>query len=196
MAFDSNSSLEPPVLRDFPEAFESERLHIRAPRFGDGAEVHAAILETWEGLHEWIPWARVHPSVEETEANVRQARADFMARKDLRLHLWHKESGELVGCTGFHRIDWRVPCLEIGYWCRKKFQGQGLIRESTAALTAFAFHHLDAQRLEIRCDPENVSSLKIPEALGYEKEGLMKCQARDPQGRLRDTLIYAKTLTP
>ena len=34
------------LLLDFPESFESDRLTIRAPRPGDGAEINAAVRET------------------------------------------------------------------------------------------------------------------------------------------------------
>jgi len=36
----------PPILREVPDRFESERLLIRAPLPGDGPDVHAAITES------------------------------------------------------------------------------------------------------------------------------------------------------
>jgi len=44
-----------PILRDFPERFESERLLIRAPLPRDGANVHAAIAESLDELRPWMP---------------------------------------------------------------------------------------------------------------------------------------------
>ena len=38
------------LLLDFPESFESDRLTIRAPRAGDGTEIHAAVCETFDDL--------------------------------------------------------------------------------------------------------------------------------------------------
>jgi hypothetical protein len=43
------------ILKDFPDHFESERLLIRAPRFGDGAQVNQAILESFTELNRWMP---------------------------------------------------------------------------------------------------------------------------------------------
>ena len=60
-----------PILVDFPESFESERLIIRAPQPGDGAEMNAAIRETFDDLKIWMPWAQEIPTIEESEANVR-----------------------------------------------------------------------------------------------------------------------------
>ena len=44
--------------------------------------------------------------LDETEESLRQSIADFITRKDLRLHLYLKETGEFIGSSGLHRIDW------------------------------------------------------------------------------------------
>ncbi len=98
----------------------------------------------------------------------------------------------MVGSSGLHRINWDIPKFEIGYWCRKRFQGQGYITESTAAITKFAFETLGAKRVEIRCDPKNIRSRRIPERLGFELEGILRNDQLSPSGELRDTMIFAK----
>lgn len=181
-----------PKLLNFPHAFTSERLHIRCPLPGDGAEVNAAILETFEQLQLWVPWARKHPSIEESEQSVREAHAAFLLRSDLRLHIYLRETGELVALSGLHRINWSVPAFEIGYWCRLSQQGKGFVTEATQAIEDFAWKHLHANRLEIRVDPENHKSIRIPKKLGYTCEGTLRQNTRSPQGELRDTMIFSK----
>ncbi len=46
----------PPIMRDFPESFETERLVIRSPMPGDGPELYAAVRESMEDLPPWMPW--------------------------------------------------------------------------------------------------------------------------------------------
>ena len=85
------------ILRDFPHGFETERLTIRCPLPGDGPEMQAALGESWPELKEWMPFAVGQtPTVEETEANLREAYVRFLARKDLRLSLFLKGSDTLV----------------------------------------------------------------------------------------------------
>ncbi len=182
-----------PILKDFPDAFESERLLIRAPRPGDGVELRAAIAESLNELKPWMPWAQSEQSAEEAEENVRQAWVDFLARKDLRLHLYLKGTETLVGCSGLHRIDWNVPKFEIGYWVRTPYARRGYIREAVEAITRFAFQALGARRVEIRCDPRNARSRRVPEALQYELEATLRCDDVSSRGEVRDTLIFAKT---
>ena len=180
------------LLLDFPESFESDRLTIRAPRPGDGPEIHTAVRETFDDLKAWMPWAQQMPTLEESEAVVRRAQCQFLAREDLTLFLFLKGADTLVGASGLHRIDWDIPKFEIGYWCRKRFQGQGYITESTEAIAKFAFETLGAKRVEIRCDPKNVRSQRIPDRLRFKLEGTLRNDSLSPSGELRDTLVFAK----
>ena len=180
------------LLLDLPESFESDRLTIRAPRPGDGPEVNAAIRETFDDLKTWMPWAQQMPTLEESEIFVRRAQCQFLAREDLTLFLFLKGTDTLVGGSGLHRINWDIPKFEIGYWCRKRFQGRGYMTESTEAIVQFAFETLGAKRVEIRCDLKNVRSQRIPDRLGFKLEGTLRNDALSPSGELRDTLVFAK----
>jgi len=181
------------ILKDFPDSFETERLLIRSVMPGDGKAVNAAILETIEDLQYWMLWANPIPGVDDTEEVVRKGRAKFLAREDLPMLLFLKGTDTLVGGSGLHRPDWNIPKLEIGYWCRKQFQGQGLISEAAQGLTDFGFRVLGARRIEIRCDEKNVKSKNVAERLGFRLEGCLVNEGLNVQGQLRNTLVYAKT---
>ena len=182
-----------PIMRDFPYEFESKRLTIRGPLPGDGPIVREAVLESQDELKPWMPWAVDVPDEEWYEAFVRERNLQFLAREDLLLFLFLKGTNTFVGGSGFHRIDWSVPQVEIGYWVRTSFAGQGLITESTQALTDFAFEHLGAERVQIRCDTLNERSAAIPKRLGFELEGVLKHESRHHlTNELRDLMIFAK----
>jgi RimJ/RimL family protein N-acetyltransferase len=183
--------MKPPILRDFPESFETQRLLIRSPLPGDGPELHAAVNESLGELTPWMPWPKEHRTVEDSEASVRRARARFVAREDLMLLLLLKGTETLVGSSGLHRIDWDVPKFEIGYWCRTRFAGQGYVTEAVRGITAFAFEALGARRLEIRCDSRNLPSARVAERAGFRLEGELRNNELDTGGHLRDTLVYA-----
>lgn len=187
---------EPPILRDFPHSFETARLTIRRPEPGDGAEVNAAIRETWADLHEWMPWATRRPTPEESEQFVRKAHTKFVEREDLLFLIFEKDSRELVGGSGLHRIDWRVPSFDIGYWCRDRFQGRGYATEAAGGLADFAVRELGARRLVITCDAENVRSAAIPRRIGFSHEATLKNDRRHHlSGELRDTLVFSRVLS-
>ncbi|TDF95037.1 GNAT family N-acetyltransferase [Paenibacillus piri] len=181
-----------PILYSFPESFETERLLIRAPLWGDGQAVNEAVLESMEQLRPWMPWAQRAPGVEESEAGVRRARLKFMERTDLRLHLYLKETGSLIGCSGLHRIDWKARRFEIGYWVRTSCSGKGYITEAVDGITDFAIRQLQANRIEIRCDARNERSKRVAERLSFTFEGRLRQEVSDTNGSLRDTMIFAK----
>ena len=180
-----------PIIRDFPEAFETERLLIRSPMPGDGPELYAAVRESMEDLLPWMPWPAEHGTVEDSEASAREARVRFLERTELRMHLWLKGTETLVGSSGLHRIDWGVPKFEIGYWCRTGMTGRGYVTEAVRGIAAFAFDVLGAQRVEIRCDPLNRPSARVAELAGFRLEGELRNDARGTDGTLLNTLVFS-----
>ena len=181
-----------PLLIDIPEAFESERMTIRAARAGEGPAVNDAIRESHPELRPWLTWAQSVPTVEESELQARQAHAKFAARTDLVYRGWLKGTGEFVAGSGLHRIDWNVPRFEIGYWVRTSFAGQGYVSEIVRAMTRLAFETLSAERVEIRCDDRNARSWRVAERCGFTLEGVLRRDSRAPDGRVSDTRVYAR----
>ncbi len=182
-----------PILLDFPDSFESERLLIRALRPGDGPAINAAVIESLDELRPWMPWAVEMPPLAETEEFARRAAAGWLSRESLTLSLWRKDTGEYVGNSGMHRIDWEVPSVEIGYWVRTSLAGQGYITEAVHAITAFAFDTLGAHRVEIHCDERNTRSAAVARRAGFELEAILRNHRRHHLTlELRNTMIFAK----
>ncbi|EPZ48288.1 GNAT family N-acetyltransferase [Alicyclobacillus acidoterrestris] len=181
-----------PILIDFPEQFETERLLMRCPMPGDGQVVADAIRESFDSLHTWLNWAEHVPSLEESEERARISRVRFLMREDLQFHLFEKSSGRFIGSTGLHRMNWRLRGFEIGYWLRDSERGKGYMTEAVAGLTKFAVDFLEANRIEIRCDVRNVTSRKVAERCGYHLEAIMLNNFVDPQGQIRDDCLYVQ----
>ncbi len=180
-----------PILRDFPESFGTERLTIRSPLPGDGPEMYAAVNESMEELTPWMPWPKNHKTIEDSEKDMREARARFVERTDLMLLLFSKQTGTLIGSSGLHRMDWDVPRFKIGYWCRTSFTNQSYITEAVLGITNFAFEELGARRVEIKCDTRNAASVRVAEKAGYKLEGTLRNEQVSTSGDLRDTFVYS-----
>src|SRR3712207_2962361 len=162
--------MKPPILLNFPDRFETERLTIRSPLPGDGPELHAAVRESIEELAPWMTWPKEHRTIDDSEVSSRRARVAFLQRSELRLHLYLRGTDTLVGSSGLQGIDWEVPKFEIGYWCRTGFTGRGYVTEAVRGISAFAFDVLGARRVEIRCDSPNLPSARDPERAGFRLE--------------------------
>ena len=180
-----------PLLVELPAELLTPRLRLVPPAPGDGLMLNRAIEESFSELHQWMDWAATMPTIIESEHFVRDSAARYLRRDDLPLFMRKRDTGEFVGASGMHRIDWNVPRFEIGYWCRTSLVGQGYVTEAVVAITRFAFEKLNAARVEIRTDVQNERSWRIAERLGFTLEGILRRDARTVQGALRDTRLYA-----
>jgi RimJ/RimL family protein N-acetyltransferase len=179
------------LLRDFPESFETERLLIRVPHPEDAEEMHAAIVESYAELALWISWAWDPQELDAVRADLVRARARWILREDLRLLLFLRdEPRRLVGSSGLHHIDWTVPRLEIGYWLRTGCTGRGYATEAVRGITAFAFQHVGAERLEIWCDQRNERSAAVARRAGFTQDALQRHNSRNTAGELCDSLGF------
>jgi len=184
-----------PLLLELPGHIDTQRLHLRVPRAGDGAALYAAIVESLPELRRFLaslPWVAAEPSPEVSEAWCRNAAANFLARRDLPFLMFEREGGALVGATGLHRTVWETPRTEIGYWCRTTRAGRGYVSEAVAAVARYAHENLRAVRVEIVTDEANLASRRVAERCGFELEGVLRHERRAPDGSLRNTCIYAR----
>lgn len=182
-----------PILLDLPIPIGTPRLILRPPQAGDGLVVNQAVLESFDTLNQWMPWADHKPSIEESEMFVRTAQAQWILRQELTLFIFDSSKTTLLGATGFHTINWKLPSFEIGYWIRSSYTGQGIITESTNALVCYAFKQLKAVRVEIKCDEDNIASRRVAEKLSFICEGILKnSELKTDNKTIRDTVIYAR----
>lgn len=163
-----------PILLNIPTEIKTQRLLLRAPRQGDGLVVNAAIKESFDRLHIWMPWAKTLPTPDETEENLRRSTAQWILREELRLLVFNRSGTELIGSSGLHLIDWSIPKFEVGAWIRTPYEGKGLMSEALNAITRFAFTELNAKRVDGACDPKNERSRKMIERLGFLYESEIK----------------------
>lgn len=178
---------------DVPEELTSERLLISRPRLEHVRPLHEAVNESLAELRPWMPWASGEYTVEGCEESLRGAIARFVTFKDLRYHFFDRSSGALLGSSGLHRIDWRIPRFEIGYWVRTTAARKGYVSEAVRALSTTAFERLGANRVEIRCDDRNEASGRVAERCGFILDGVLRNYTVGNDGTLRDERVYSLT---
>jgi len=180
-----------PALIDVPSEIRTERLVIRALRPEDAQGLFESIDTSRESLSPWLGFVDATESVIDSRETVAQFIASWALRTDLPFGVFDAASGQHIGSTGLHRMDWKLRSFEIGYWLRTSAVGHGYMTETVQALTCMAFDALDARRVEIRLDPSNLRSKAIPERLGFQHEGTLRSSLIDHHGEVRSTSIYA-----
>lgn len=180
-----------PILIDLPMPIETDRMIIREPRFGDGAAINEAKLETWDMLHEWMPWAKEITSIQDDELVMREAHIKFLLKSDLMMIAIEKATGQVIGGTGLHRFNWDTRHIEIGYWYRQSAQGKGYATESTQALTLYAMNVLKANKVIIAHADGNDGSRRVIEKCGFNYEYTSLKDYFTPKGQQLDHLYYS-----
>ncbi|WP_412028449.1 GNAT family N-acetyltransferase [Deinococcus yunweiensis] len=178
-----------------PTEFHTARLLLRAPRPEDAQAQVDTVNASLPELRRWMLWAQEPQTLDGARENLTRAADAYATGENLRLMVWNPEGTELIGSSGYHSLDWRVPKGEIGYWIATAHTGHGYAQEVAAFLTDYALNDLRLRRIEIRCDANNERSARIPQVLGYALDARLvndDVAAADPT-QLRDTLIYSKT---
>ncbi|SDW29468.1 Protein N-acetyltransferase, RimJ/RimL family [Marininema mesophilum] len=179
-----------PILQEAPSSIETGRLLLRQPMPGDGPLLFEAVEESWPELTRWLEWAKKKPTEMDMEEQARHNQVRCLNRTDLIFQMIRRDQGQLLGTCGLYSVDWSVPRFEIGYWCRTSATGQGYVSEAVHRLMELAFVELGAQRVQIRCDADNIRSSKVAERSGFILEGILRNEMRSSEGQLVHTAIY------
>lgn len=173
-----------------PYRIHTERLVIRCWQPTDAHLLSVAIAESLDHLHPWTPWSHQEPrTLEQRVEWLRFVRGQYDLGQAFTMGILNRDETQVLGGTGFHGVT--QDALEIGYWIHAHHINQGLATESTAALTKVAFEILGVNRVEIRCDPDNVKSAAVPKKLGFTHEATLRQRAKDAQGKFRDSMIWS-----
>lgn len=189
-----------PIMVDCPMPIVSPRLLLRPPKMGyiDCYDYTSAVVDSINELRPWMPWASYPPTVELAEEYLRDSCANWIFKTNnnigLPLFIYDRVSGVFVGSIIIHNIAWDVPRYEFGYWLKTAAFGKGYMQEAVNALARYCFLQLHARRIEIRCEFANVRSKKIPEALGFNFDALLKNnQISVATGAVTDSYVFSRT---
>ncbi len=154
----------------------------------DAAALKEAVDSSLDHIRPWMPWAENEPqTIGEKVELIRGFRGLFDTDQDYVYGIFSRDESEVWGGTGLHKRHGE-EAFEIGYWIRESRAGQGLATEASAALTRVAFEVSGVDRVEIRVDPPNDRSRRVPLKLGYVEEATLR---RRLEPGPRDVVIYS-----
>jgi hypothetical protein len=177
-----------------PEQFETERLTVRCVRPEDSVAVCEALYDSIAALRQFpasLPWALEEPSIDRAESFCCGGRVNFIMRRDFHFLIFLRDGQTLVGCCSLNRPDWTVPAIDIGWWGRTPYLGNGFVSEAVGGLLQFAFKQLGVYRVAAFVDDLNQKSIRVCERTGMMLEGRLRHERADPDGTLRNTRVYA-----
>lgn len=107
-------------------------------------------------------------------------------------------SGEAIGRTTYMDIRAEHRGLEIGRtWISRPHQGTLVNPECKYLMLRHAFEGLgegrSAVRVQLKTGSRNERSIRAMEKLGAVREGVLRNHMIEPDGRLRDTVMFSMT---
>ena len=165
-----------------------ETAELRLIELRHAEELNALVISNFEHIREWSAWLtdKERP-VERTREWIKQNLTHFANNESFTAGIWHE--GALAGQIDFGNVDWTARKFEIGYWLGASFEGRGLVTKSCRVLINYAFDELQFNRVEMYCAVENRKSRRIPEKLGFRKEGITR-QSNWLHDHFVDEVIY------
>lgn len=166
-----------------------DRIILRPVRLDDFEEMWEATQESRDDLRPWLPFAD-QPEVE-LRNYLSRAVAAWYTRESMSMAIVERETQRMLGNIGLMVKSWNIGSFEIGYWLRTSAVGHGYMTEAVRLVTDFAFNNLDAHRVMIRCEADNVRSAAVPQRLGFTLEGHLRQNYESPDGHVADTLVFS-----
>lgn len=161
----------------------TERLSLRPLQVDDADSLHDAFADV--DLMRW--WSSgPHKTIAETRDYVQQnCEGD-------RWQTWAitmMEEDQALGWVVFVWPEYRKDVREIGYILNRSAWGKGIATEAVSRVIQYGFDDLNLRRIYADVDPDNLSSIKLLKAMGFQQEGHLRQEWETHIG-VRDSLIF------
>jgi ribosomal-protein-serine acetyltransferase len=173
-------------MTEFPEIIKDGDIELRivAPTFDNARELFDVIEKNRKYFSEYLGWVG---HIQKPEDEFGQLQKWHNRKSNWLIH----KDDKIIGSVGFANMEEGAKLVEIGYWMSAEFAGRGIMTRAVRVLEKMLFESGDWHRIEIRCDPTNIASRRIPEKLGYKLDGILR-QEYPLNGELRDTMVWSK----
>jgi RimJ/RimL family protein N-acetyltransferase len=154
---------------------------------------HDDLAEAVRDGEAWKLWYTAIPSPEAMKAEI-ERRLGLQAKGTMLPFAVLTPDGKAAGMTTYMNADAPNRRLEIGStWYRKSVQRTALNTECKLMLLTHAFETLDCIAVELRTHVLNAQSRRGIERLGAKLDGILRRHMIQPNGTLRDTVVYSIT---
>ncbi|WP_117234551.1 GNAT family N-acetyltransferase [Vibrio maerlii] len=154
------------------------------------AEIFTLGIKQSPSLHQWLDWTDSDFTMTDGQEFLTATRLSWIKAQAYGFGIYQRQTEQLVGMVAINEFSPTFNQASIGYWIFDRFQRQGFALKGVDALIEFAFDKLLLTRLELVCDPNNVSSQRFAERCGATFEA----KARNRfiyNGKPKEGLVYS-----
>ena len=156
------------------------------------AEHAAALADAAADGRLWELWYTTVPEPAGVERYVADALAGQAAGHMLPWIVRDLASGDIIGTTRYHDIVPAIDRVEIGWtWYAAHAQHTHVNTAAKLLLLTHAFDDVGCAVVGLRTDRFNVRSQRAIEALGAQKDGVLRHHQARRDGTVRDSVMYS-----
>jgi RimJ/RimL family protein N-acetyltransferase len=158
------------VFETFPE-FESERLFFRKIMLSDSKVLFN--IRTNEDVMKFMDTDPLK-SISDCEKLIKSVEESFEKRAGISWGIIEKSSNDFIGYFGYWKMIPEHCRAEIGYALSPGHWGNGYMIETLKAMIKFGFNEINLHSIEANVNPNNKSSRKALEKIGFKKEAYFR----------------------
>ena len=174
------------IYKVFPE-LESKRLLFRNFLLSDSKELF--LIRSDDDVMRFMDISRME-SINDSEKWIQTVWEDFKNENGITWGIIDKSSNRFVGYFGFWRMIPEHCRAEIGYALNPKYWSNGYMTESLKTITKYGFGKIKLHSIEANVNPNNKSSIKLLEKIGFKKEAYFR-ENYLFNNKFNDSIIYS-----
>ena len=174
------------IYKVFPE-LESKRLLFRNLLLSDSKELF--LIRSDEDVMRFMDISRME-SINDSEKWIQTVWEDFKNKNGITWGIIDKSSNRFVGYFGFWRMIPEHCRAEIGYALNPKYWSNGYMTETLKTLVEYGFSKIKLHSIEANVNPDNKSSIKLLEKIGFKKEAYFR-ENYLFNNKFYDSIIYS-----
>lgn len=150
------------------------RLQLRPMVMQEARELLVVVTASRPEIGRFMGWPRDLLDAEQARRFIKIGRDGWIAAKTVRLGIFERATGVLVGNVELDHIDTRRSQAEMGYWVRTDRTGRGYAAEAGRAMLRYGFEALRLHKVRADVAVGNHASARVLEKLGFAREGTLR----------------------
>ena len=125
-------------------------------------------------LGEFMGWPRDMVDLDQARRFIKLGRESWLQSRTVRLGVFERATGVLVGNIELDGVDLRRSQAELGYWVRTDRAGRGYASEGAWSMLRYAFETLRLHKVRADVAVGNHKSARVLEKVGFVREGTLR----------------------
>ncbi len=111
-------------------------------------------------------------AIEDAGGMVELVRGAYKNKHFIKWCIVEESTNKLIGLISFYSIDFRNNNGHLGYILNRSYWNRRIMSPLVRCVIEHLFNSCTLNRLEVAIHPENHSSIRLAEAMGFVKEGI------------------------